>query len=206
VHQAFLAAHPEAHQIGSADDGQLPWTMVPDVDPENTEDVCFRREAFCALCAETSIRAETVENYLERAVALANDTLWGSLCATLIVHPASWRDRETAAAIERAIAGLRYGTVSVNLLAFYGTYFGVTSWGAPPGHDVYDIQSGIGKCFNALMLEPVEKTVLRAPFRRFDPMTVRSRRAYLFARKLAAFEVSPSWWRLADLMWAALRS
>ena len=37
-------------------------------------------------------RAELPE-YLERAVAFANETLWGTLNATLIVHPASLRDR-----------------------------------------------------------------------------------------------------------------
>jgi len=205
THAEFLAAHPEADRIGHADDGQLPWTLVPDLDPDDEGEICFRREAFCSLCAETALPATSVEEYLERAVEFCNDRLWGSLCATLIVHPATLRDPTLAAAVERAVARLRYGTVSVNLLAFYGTFFMVTPWGAPPGHTPWDIQSGMGKNFNFLMFERPEKTVLRAPFRRFDPLTVRSRRVHVMAQRMAAFEAAPSMIRFAGLMWAALR-
>jgi hypothetical protein len=210
THAEFLAAHPEAHRIGHAPDGRggdgrLPWTLVPDLDPTDADELCFRREAFCSLSAETALPADGVEDYLDRAVEFCNGTLWGSLCATLIVHPATLRDPGLAAAVERAVARLRYGTVSINLLAFYGTYFMSTPWGAPPGHAPWDIQSGNGKVFNFLMLDRVEKTVLRAPFRRFDPLTIRSRRTLGMARRMAAFEAAPSLGRFARLLWAALR-
>jgi hypothetical protein len=205
THAEILVAHPDADRLGNATDGQLPWTLVPNLDPDDTDEICFRREAFCCLSAETALPATGVEDYLERAVDFCNYTLWGSLCATLIVHPATMRDRAIADAVERAIACLRYGTVSVNLLAFYGTYFMVTPWGAPPGHEPCDIQSGMGKNFNFAMLDRPEKTVLRAPFKRFDPLTIRSRRTLEMARRMAAFEAAPSVARFARLLWAALR-
>ena len=204
IHSDFLTAHPEALLLGDASDDHLPWTMVPDVDPKNTDDICFTREGFGGLCAEVSVEAKSVESYLDRAVDFVNHTLWGTLCATLIVHPKSLEQPAVADAIERAIAGLRYGTVAVNMLSSYGSYFMVCPWGAIPGHDIYDIQSGTGKNFNFLMLHNTEKVVLRAPFRRIDPLTIRSRRAYVFAEKLATFEASPSWFKLANLMLAAI--
>jgi aldehyde dehydrogenase (NAD(P)+) len=82
----------------------------------------------------------------------------------------------------------------------------VTPWGAFPGHDIYDIQSGIGKVFNFLMIEGSQKSVLRAPFKRLDPLTANSRHAPEFAKKLAKFNANPTWWKFPDLAWTAIRS
>ncbi len=205
-HAEFLAAHPGASQYGSPDLGQLPWTIIPGVDPNNTNDICFKSEAFCSLCAETAIAAPDVVSFIDQAVDFANNVLWGSLCAILIVHPKSMRDAVVAKAVERAIWRLCYGTVSVNILAYYSAYFMTAPWGAYPGHDIYDIQSGIGKTFNSLMLERPQKSVTRAPFKRLDPVTIQSKRPIEFSRKLAEFEASGSLWKLPGLMVTALRS
>ena len=45
-------------------------------------------------------------------VRFCNDTLWGTLCASLIVKQR--RDAEVTAAVNRAVLGLRYGSVCVN--------------------------------------------------------------------------------------------
>jgi hypothetical protein len=92
------------------------------------------------------------------------------------------------------------------MLAYYSAYFMVTPWGAFPGHDIYDIQSGIGKTCNFLMLKRSEKSVVRAPFRRLDPVTVKSKRALEFSKKLVEFEASASWGKMPGLIWTALRS
>jgi hypothetical protein len=202
----FLAAHPESLRFGTPSTDHLPWTIIPDVDPENADDICFKHEAFCSLCAETAIEAPSIARFIDRAVEFVNHALWGTLNATLIVHPKSLKDPDIAAAVDRAIAGLRYGTVSLNILAYYSAYFMVAPWGAFPGHDIYDIQSGTGKTFNFLMLKRSEKSVVRAPFRRLDPLTVKSKRALEFSRKLAEFETSGSWWGMPGLIWNVLRS
>ena len=206
IHSDFHVAHPDALMFGDAADDHLPWTIMPDVDPNEPDDICFRREGFGGLTAEVALEAKTVEEYLDYAVDFANNTLWGSLCAILIVHPKSLGEPAVSEAIDRAIAGLKYGTVSVNMLAFYSSYFMVCPWGAIPGHDIYDIQSGTGRNFNFGMFDQVEKVVVRAPFRRIDPLTIRSKRPFVFAKKLTAFEASPSWLRLADLMLSAITS
>jgi hypothetical protein len=205
-HAEFLEAHPAARLFGKGGMDRLPWTLIPDVDPETPEEICFKREAFCGLFAETGLDAPDAASFIDRAVEFANQTLWGTLCATIIVHPKSLHDPNIAAAVERAISNLHYGTVSLNLLAFYSSYFMVTPWGGFPGQDIYDVQSGIGKTFNFLMFGRAQKSVVRAPFRRFDPLTITSKRPAEFGKRLAAFEANPSWKRFSGLVWTALRA
>ncbi len=205
-HGKFVEAHPEAHLFGKVDAEHLPWTLIPDVDPEDRQDICFRQEAFCGLFAETGLDAPDPASFIDRAVAFANETLWGTLCATLIVHPKSLRDPSVAAAVERALSDLRYGTVSLNMLAYYSAHFMGSPWGGFTGHDIYDVQSGIGKTFNMLMFDRAQKSVVRAPFKRLDPLTVASKRPVPFAHRLAVFEAQPSWGRLPGLLYSALRA
>ncbi len=80
-----------------------------------------------------------------------------------------------------------------------------TPWGAFPGSDIYDIQSGIGKTFNFLMFARPEKSVVRAPFRRLEPTDVTASHAAEFCRKIAEFEAEPSLRNLAGLGLISLR-
>jgi hypothetical protein len=206
LYREFLDAHPEARQFGVMDAAHLPWAFITDVDPARRNDICFTREAFCGMVAETALEAEDVPGFLELAVTFANSTLWGNLNAVLLVHPSSTRDPEVAAALERAIARLRYGTVLVNMAAFAAYYFGVMPWGGYPGNQIDDIQSGTGKTANFLMLEGAEKSVVRAPFmKRFDVVRVTfPARPRGFARALARFEGAPAPWRMAAVAARAL--
>jgi hypothetical protein len=92
------------------------------------------------------------------------------------------------------------------MLVYYSAYFMGSPWGGFPGQDIYDVQSGIGKTFNTLMFDRPHKSVLKAPFRRLDPLTIKSKQPAEFGRKLAAFEASPSWKKIPGLVWTALRS
>ena len=56
------------------------------------------------------------------------------------------------------------------------------------------------------MFDRPEKSVVKAPFTRIDPLKIGSKRVYAFAEKLAAFEAFPTWFSLANLMVAALTS
>ena len=206
-HAAFVAEHPTANQFGDTSNNRIPWTFITDVNPDNYGDICFRREAFCGLFAETALQAKDTVEYIEQAVEFVNNTLWGTLNATIIVHPRSLAEPPVAEAIECAIDALHYGTVTINLLAYYSYHFMVTPWGAFPGHDIYDIQSGIGKTANMLIFERSQKSVIRAPFRkRLDPLVVTSKHAQNFARKMAYFEAAPTFWKLPSLLWSVLRN
>ena len=206
-YHAFLAAHPEAERFGAEAGDQLPWTLISKLDPDARGDLCYSTEAFCGLFAETAIAAGSVAEYLDRAVAFANDSLWGTLNVTLVVPPAAVADPEVAAAVERAIAELRYGTVAVNHWAAIGYGLVVTPWGAYPGHTAQDIQSGTGVVHNTLMFSRVQKSVVRAPFHaRPKPVWFATHRtAARLTPRLVRFEAEPSPAKLPGIFSLALR-
>ncbi len=206
-HAAFLEAHPETERFGDAGPDELPWALTAGVDPVDVDDICFRTEAFCGAFSETSLGAPSTPEFIARAVEFANDKLWGTLSATLIVHPASLADPAIAAAVDKAIADLRYGAVSINNWAALGYGLVVTPWGAYPGHDVYDIQSGSGVVHNTLMFSRVQKTVVHSPFR-ISPKPLwfpTHKTALAMGRKLTAFETAPSPLKLPGILWEAIR-
>jgi hypothetical protein len=205
--QAFLAEHPDAEQFGTATGDQLPWTFISQVDSGNIDDICFTTEAFCGLFSETSLEAESVPAYIERAVAFCNDDLWGTLNATILVHPASLKQPEMAGSIERAIANLRCGTVGINYWAGTGFVFGTTTWGAYPGHPLYDIQSGVGVVHNTLLFSRPQKSIVRAPFRAFPKPTwfvTQGRKSLKVFPKLVEFEAAPSPLKVPGIIWSAI--
>lgn len=217
-YRAFVEAHPEADRFGDVSSGgdggngsetedtHLPWTLIPDLDPD-ADDICFDTESFCGVCGETALEADSVPAFIDRAVRFANDRLWGTLNITLLVHPRSMADPAIADAVERAIADLRYGTVAVNIWAAAGFGLVSTPWGAYPGHDIYDIQSGTGTVHNTFMFDRPQKTVIRAPFRmRPKPVWFPTHKtADELAKALATFETAPSIWKLPSVFWPALR-
>jgi hypothetical protein len=204
--RTLTSAHPQAEQIGPASARQLPWTLLAGIDPEQ-HDLCFSTEAFCGLFAETALAADNTSAYIDQAVAFVNERLWGSLNATMIVHPQSLKVPAIAAAVERAIANLRYGTVGVNYWAGTAFTLGTTTWGAFPGHPAYDIQSGTGVVHNTLMFARPQKSVVRAPFRSIPTplwFVTHGKRAQQVFPRLCHFEASPSLWKALALMWSAL--
>ncbi|WP_328394673.1 hypothetical protein OHS70_06765 [Streptomyces sp. NBC_00390] len=74
---------------------------------------------------------EIPTEFLRHAVDFANDTLLGTLGATLIVHPRTEKDHR--AAVEAALDGLRYGTLGVNCWSAVGFLLGYTPLGGLPG-------------------------------------------------------------------------
>jgi acyl-CoA reductase-like NAD-dependent aldehyde dehydrogenase len=206
-YQAFVAAHPEAERFGAEAGDQLPWTLIPRLDPGARGDICYTTEAFCGLFAETAIAAGSIPEYLERAVAFANESLWGTLNVTLVVPPQAAADPAVGAAVERAIADLRYGTVSINHWAAIGYGLVVTPWGAFPGHTAQDIQSGTGVVHNTLMFSRAQKSVVRAPFHALPkPVWFATHRtAGRLTPKLVRFEAEPSPAKLPGIFNLALR-
>jgi hypothetical protein len=164
-YQAFMDAHPNAEQIGNPREGELPWTIIPKVSSEKQDDICFTTEAFCSVAAVTPISAASVPEYLERTVTFANQTLWGTLAAGIFIHPTSMQDPQIKTAVEGAIEKLRYGTIGVNCAAGLSWVMMTTPWGAFPGSDVFDIQSGNSFVHNTLMFSKPQKTVVYAKFR-----------------------------------------
>jgi acyl-CoA reductase-like NAD-dependent aldehyde dehydrogenase len=187
-------------------EGTLPWTLVTGLDAE-ADDPAFTTEPFCSILSEASVGADDPVEFLERAVAFANGKLWGTLSAQLVVHPRTLADPVTGAAVERAIRALRYGTVAVNCWAGYAFAFGTTPWGAYPGSTLTDVQSGRGFVHNTLMLEGVEKCVVRHPVRTFPkpPYFPSHRSAHVLGRRLSTLESGGHWATLPGIVAAAVQ-
>ncbi|MFT4258400.1 aldehyde dehydrogenase family protein [Microbacterium sp.] len=107
----------------------------------------------------------TGQAFLDAAVAHANEALQGTLGANIIIDPAT--ERSLGSGFERAIADLRYGSIAINGWTAFGFITPTMTWGAYPGGTIADVGSGIGVVHNALLLDDVERSVIRGPFRPF---------------------------------------
>ncbi len=202
---AFIERHPEAWLLdGHPAEGHAPWTLICDVPPGRTDDVCFTTEAFCGLVAETALEASSPDRFVDAAVEFANTTLWGTLSATVIAKPTSL-DLATRSAVERALAELRYGAIGYNLWHAHAFALGSPTWGAYPGHRLEDIQSGRGVVGNTFMFSEPEKSVVAGPFRSFPepPWFATSPRQLPVARAMVSMEARPSPAALARVLKAA---
>ena len=198
-YEMFMDKHPEAERFGVCPDEQfLPWVLIPSLDPSQSQDICFRCEAFCSLASETSLDADDAPTFVRRAVDFVNGTIFGSLNASLIVPPAAQRDSHLRSAIDRAIQDLQVGTVAINQWAALGYAMCSTTWGAFPGHSSGDIQSGRGVVHNTYMFSAPEKSVVYGPFRPWPkpPWFLSHRRAHKLGPLLLEFECQPTPWRL----------
>lgn len=161
----FRATYGQAELFGPEDGEALPFTFIPELDPDGPA-LAFRSESFCAVLSEVALDApRTIPDYLDAAVDFCNEQVWGDLSVALIVHPRSLKDPLIAESVERAIDRLAYGTVVVNHFPGAAYAFVSPPWGAYPGADPTDIGSGIGMVHNTYLLEDVEKSVIRGPFR-----------------------------------------
>ncbi len=201
---AFLNRYPAAQVVGASGRGVVPWTILPDVPPRPGE-YALTQEAFCGVLAVTTVEGYDAPSFLAHAVPLANDVIEGTLSCMLLAHPAS--ACEHGAALARAVADLRYGSVAVNVWS--GVVFGIgsTTWGAYPGHTPRDIGSGVGVVHNTFLFDHAEKSVVRGPFRIWPKPVwfADHRNLAAVGRRMTAFEAEPSWGRIPGILAAALR-
>jgi acyl-CoA reductase-like NAD-dependent aldehyde dehydrogenase len=199
---------PGVRKIGAAVGGMLPWTLVPDLDPTNRREALFTAESFCPVVGEVEIGSTDPVEFLQQAVGFVNERVWGTLAAMLIVHPKTEADPQLFAAVERAIAQLRYGAVGVNVWPGQLSTIGSAPWGGHPSSVVTDVQSGRGWVHNTVMLEEVEKSVIRqsltVPFK--PPYVPGHRSATSLLQRLTAVERGAGWAGLPAVLDAALRS
>ena len=203
----FLDAHPEAKQFGKKGKGRVPWTLIEDLDPNDPDEICFSTEAWCGVTSEVALSADDTVSYIERAVEFANDTCWGTLSASIIVHPNSLRDPRVKEAVEKAIADLRFGSVVVNHWAALSYAFVSTTWGAFPGHPDDDIRSGRGVVHNTYLFDRAQKSVIRGPFMVFPKPAwfVTNKTSHEQGRKLCGINFDGSVTRIPGLLYSALR-
>lgn len=205
--QALTNHRKNVLNIGNAPAGTLPWTFITGLDPENDSEILFHEEPFCSVLSEVQLGSPDPIAFLDKAVEFCNNKLWGTLSATLIVHPKSLKDPATKAAFERAISKLKYGTVAINTFPGLSFVFASSPWGAFPGSSSDNIQSGSGFVHNTAMLEGIEKAVIRAPLTCFPKPAFfpTHRQAHLVIKRIVAMEENASWAKVPGIVWAAMR-
>ncbi|WP_339805390.1 aldehyde dehydrogenase family protein [uncultured Marinobacter sp.] len=174
-------------------------------------------EVFAPAMSTRRLAAANAEQFLRQAVAFANDELYGTLGANILIHPDTIEEigEET---FEDIIAELRYGTIAINAWTGLGFLMPQCPWGAFPGHTLDDVQSGIGFVHNTYMFDKVERCVIRAPFRPFPrsllgsgfsllprpPWFVTNRKQHKIGRLLTRFQYRPSWLKVPRIFLNAL--
>ncbi|MEZ6070258.1 MAG: aldehyde dehydrogenase family protein [Pirellulales bacterium] len=185
---------------------RLPWTLIRDTAPESAPRL-FGEESFVCVSAETAVEAANDSEYLQRAVELANDQLWGTLGVGLMVHPNWRRSGDNQQRLDEAIARLRYGAVAIN--QWPGLVFALMSppWGGHPGGTLAEPQSGVGWVHNTYFLEGVEKSLLEGPLVVWPkPLWLPTHHtAEVLAWRVVDLYARPSMWKLPGIVLAALR-
>ncbi len=203
-YHTLLPSLPSAEPMGAAVPGIVPYTLVPDLDPAQHDHPCFATECFMPLLAQTWIDGRDEVEFLHNAVDFVNDRLFGTLNASIIVHPAV--QERIGPELERQIERLRYGTVTINQWTGLAYAWGSLPWGAWPEWDAADIQSGAGFVHNGFLLDRPQKSVVYAPFRT-SPLPawfVTSPRTHSVFRAMTRHEAKPGLGRAARVVLAAV--
>ncbi len=174
-------------------------------------------EIFAPALSVHTVNDPDPETYLVEAINWANDHLYGTLGANIIIHPRTIRQIGKKR-FEEIIADFRYGTIAINGWTGIGFLVTACPWGAFPGHTLEDVQSGIGTAHNTFMFEDTERVVLQQPWRPFPrgilsgqftllpkpPWFITNRRQHQVGRLLTAFQYKPSWFKLPAIFYHAL--
>jgi aldehyde dehydrogenase (NAD(P)+) len=149
-------AYPDALVLGDR--------LLVEIDEDDDAAALQSTEYFAPVLGVVSL-AGTGQEFLDAAVAYANEQLQGTLGANLLIDPST--EKTLGAGFDRAVAALHYGSIAINGWTAFGFITPTLTWGAFPGSTIDDVGSGIGVVHNALLLDGVERSVIRGPFRPF---------------------------------------
>lgn len=194
-------------RFGAPGSGELPWTLCVGLDEADAAEPLFRTEPFCSVLSVVEIGTSDPVAFLAEATRFCNERLWGTLSASIVVHPLAEEDPAVAAALDRALLDLRYGAIAIN--QWPALVYGAVSppWGGHASATLADVQSGVGFVHNTPMLGGVEKVILRAPLRMTPrpPYFCDHARAHVVGERLAAWAAAPSWGGVWKAATAAIR-
>jgi aldehyde dehydrogenase (NAD(P)+) len=211
--QEALAAHPEAELLG----GDVPRTLITGLDPNAENELCFQKEFFSPVFAQTSLPGQDPAEFLRNAIWFCNEKLYGTLGVTILIHPKTLKQLGTD--FESALTDLHYGSIGVNVWNAAAFLLVQATWGAFPGHSSGDIQSGIGFVGNSFLFEQPERTVMRGSFYPFPrtwlhgdpaflpkpPWFITNKTAHTTTRGVARITLDPRFRHLPAILLSALR-
>lgn len=201
-----LTAGKNAMCIGDAKEGELPWTVIRELDARDKSEALFKTEPFCGIISEVDVGSDDPIRFLEAATDFCNKTLWGTLNCMLVVHPALEEDQAVKDAVNKAVHRLRYGTVAINHWPAVVYGLSVPPWGGHPSSTLADVQSGIGFVHNTQMIGRVEKSVLRGPLTMFPkpPFFYDNKKMAEIGERFFAYVSEPSWGKVLSVAKSAM--
>ena len=162
----------------------LPWLLIhldQDSDP-----YALQNEAFAPVLAIYRMKtANQAARFLHQTTSFLNQEVWGTLSCTLIVHPDLEKQKETQTALNSALEHLDYGSIAINAWTSLVYALESCTWGGSPNEQIDQIESGIGFVRNTLMMNEVDRCILRAPF--INPAQIIPDRDGLFPVKPSIF-------------------
>ncbi|MET0303596.1 MAG: aldehyde dehydrogenase family protein [Microbacteriaceae bacterium] len=135
-----------------------------EISPDDDATAIETTEFFAPVLGVVSLPGNGQE-FLDAAVAHANESLVGTLGANVLIDPVT--EAALGGGFERAIAELRYGSIAINAWTAFVFLTPTLTWGGFPGATLQNVESGIGVVHNALLLDHVERSIARGPFRPF---------------------------------------
>ncbi|MEO0342450.1 MAG: aldehyde dehydrogenase family protein [Pseudomonadota bacterium] len=161
-------------------------------------------EVFAPVLTATRLESKDAISFLNSAIRYANERLYGSLAANIVIHPKTVKQIGKAK-LEEILADLHYGTIAINTWSGSAFTMPNAAWGAFPGKDLQNVESGIGKVHNASLFDYPERTVVWAPFHQWPlpPWFVNHRSGKIVAKALTRFEATGSPIQLAKLIFAS---
>jgi aldehyde dehydrogenase (NAD(P)+) len=206
-YKTLTSGNHQIEKFGQPGPDQLPWTLISGLDASNADEPLFQTEPFCAILSHVELPASEPAAFIKAATEFANNTLWGTLNASIIIHPSTEAETAAKAALDKAILDLEYGTVAINHWPALGYAFVTTPWGGHPSATLENIQSGLGWVHNTYLIEGIEKGIVRGPLTVF-PKPVwffDHARTHEVAQKMIPMEASPSFLKLPNIVWSAIR-
>lgn len=203
-----------AHSDQASDlprNGAPPLVFVP-----NGGEWFAKHEIFAPALTTHDIAGDDPEAFLIAAITYANDQLYGTLGANIVIHPATIRQIGKAR-FDAILADLRYGAIAINGWTGIAFLIPTCTWGGFPGSTLADVGSGIGTAHNTMMFDAAERVIVTAPWRPFPrnlglsgllprpPWFITNRRAAILGKLLTRFEHRPSLLKLPRILWHALQ-
>ena len=196
--------------------GAAPDMPIADFDSSDSAWMA-RNEIFAPAMNVKWIDGSDVDAFLTAAVDFANDELFGTLGANIVIHPRTLSEMGKEA-FERHLDRLHYGAIAVNTWTGANFLLTVLPWGGFPNSTLDNVGSGIGTVHNTFMLENVERTVVYAPWRPFPrgvlsgqftllpkpPWFITNKRADKLGKQLVSFQHKPGWLKIPGIFINAL--
>lgn len=205
-HASLTRDREHVRKIGEAGPDELPWTLIENLDASRRDEPLFSIEPFCAILSQVSLGSDDPVEFLAAATSFCNDTLWGTLSASIVCHGVHEDDPVVGAALEKCIDELRYGAVAVN--HWPALVYGMVTapWGGHPSSTLANVQSGQGFVHNTLMLANIEKAILRGPLTSFPrpPLFFDHRKMHIVGERLMHYNADPGWMKLPSVASAAM--